>query len=103
MKPLSAAPPRQRARSATAERESYQAIFLEENRRKPMKPRSPAPPRQPARSATRDPQAFGFWATGKWFPLGTLRLPPWDPQAFGLWATEKWSPLGSSGFRASGH
>ena len=32
MKPLSPAPPRQRARLATVERESYQAIFLEDYR-----------------------------------------------------------------------
>ena len=42
---LSPAPPSQRARSATAERESYQAIFLEEKREGgAMKSLSPAPP-----------------------------------------------------------
>ena len=58
MKPLSAAPPRQRARSATAERESYQAIFLDENRRAPMISPPPAPPRQRARSATAERESY---------------------------------------------
>ena len=48
----SSAPPWQPARSATAERESYEAIFLKENRGDPMRYPSPASPREsPERTA----------------------------------------------------
>ena len=80
---LPPAPPRQRACSATAERENYQAIFLEENSRTPMQTLSAAPPRQPAGSATAERETYQaiFLEENNRGPMRLLPLPLGSPLA----------------------